>query len=80
MMLSAGFAIITTMILITMLMNGSSEKQTIEGLRRSAELIASGVEKCGGRYLDETEFDKGVRVKVTDINSIIITVIPDENK
>ena len=62
MMLSAGFAIITTMILITMLMNGLSEKQTIEGLRRNAELIASGVEKCGGRYLDETEFDKGVRV------------------
>ena len=62
MMLSAGIAIITTMILITMLMNGLSEKQTIEGLRRNAELIASGVEQCGGKYLYETDFDKGVRV------------------
>lgn len=28
----------------------------------------------------DVAIDKGVRVKVTDINSIIITVIPDENK
>ena len=61
-MLASVFAVLMTMLFITIIMNRSSEDQTLDGLRRNAQLIASGVEQCGGRYLDETGFEEGLRV------------------
>ena len=61
-LLSTGFAVLMTLFFITILMNGFSEDETVNGLRRNAELIASGMEQGGGRYLDETDFDEGLRV------------------
>ncbi len=77
-MLSAAFAVLMTIFLVTFLMNGFSEEQAVEGLRRNAELIASGMEQCGGRYLDETEFDEGLRVTwISDSGKVIFDSVKD---
>ena len=65
-------AVITAIVLVTALMYGKSIDSVEEAVRRDSLLISHAVEECGGKYLDEADFDENIRVTWINSNGKVI--------
>ena len=55
-------SLIAAIVLVTALIHNKSIGSVDSSVKRDSLLIAKAVEKCGGKYLDEADFDDDIRV------------------
>lgn len=55
-------AVVAAIVLVTALMYGKSIDSVEYAVRRDSLLISKAVEECGGKYLEDADFDENIRV------------------
>jgi len=65
-------AVVAAIVLVTALMYGKSIDSVEYAVRRDSLLISKAVEECGGKYLEDADFDENIRVTWINTNGKVI--------
>lgn len=68
----SGISIIIAVLLSTILLHNSSTELLQSEIAAEAEIIAEAVELSGGRFLNDADFDKNIRVSWIDTDGMVI--------